>query len=66
MKTSNNTKKIPIEIIEELAKEIDGICHGSVHLEIILRDNHFARFIIKKETSLLASDFITGGKKCNS
>jgi hypothetical protein len=55
--------KIPVEIIKKLESEIDGISHGSVHLEITLRDKKFVRFLIKKETSLLASDLITGGTK---
>jgi hypothetical protein len=65
MNPSNISKKIriPVEIIEKLESEINGICHGSVQLEITLRDKKFVRFLIKKETSLLASDLVTGGMK---
>jgi hypothetical protein len=65
MNPSDIAKKIriPIEIIEKLENEINGICHGSVQLEITLRDKNIVRFLIKKETSLLASDLVTGGTK---
>ncbi|MBP7582405.1 MAG: hypothetical protein KBA61_00110 [Spirochaetes bacterium] len=57
------TKKnfIPQEIISQFEKEIAGVSHGSIKLEIIRHGGRFARYTITREISFLPSD--CGGKK---
>jgi hypothetical protein len=59
----NSKKIIPVEIISYLENEIEGIKHGSVRLEITIRDGKYVRYIISRDRSLLASDLSVGGAK---
>jgi hypothetical protein len=58
--------KIPHDVLKILETEIDGIEHGTVSLEIHLRDGH-PRFVIGRERSFLPDTLVKGvGGSCDT
>ena len=54
--------KIPLEIIDELEKNIDGLNFGRVNLEILIHDKK-PRFRITKETSFIPGKPTSGSQE---
>jgi hypothetical protein len=51
--------KIPAEILALFETETQGLTHGSVRLELFLRDGH-PRFTISRERSIIPEDEQSG------